>query len=346
MQSYPSPSAVAADSGGPFYSTSASQPPAGLTHTDDLPLELSRGVAPMMHAGPSGGGGMADGHDPRAPPHLNHHYGHENQPQGHLQANHAPMGQMGAPYGTPDGSVPARKRSKVSRACDECRRKKIRCDATGDEGNEQCSSCKRVGTRCQFSRVPMKRGPSKGYARDLTCARANRTRLTCAPSRYIKELADRLNTLEGVVQASEMPLQQQYMPNHESPLQRRASDDFSPPPNNEGSPRKRTYSTISGEFGTPYQQQRPPVGAWSSQEPLPRHLPHPSPGFSTPQTAPPAQNMFREPNYSPNGLHPLPQWRNAPEPPRQPSGSFDSAAQAEHGPSEHVVEWNESLADK
>ncbi|KAI5807387.1 hypothetical protein DFH27DRAFT_316879 [Peziza echinospora] len=61
----------------------------------------------------------------------------------------------------PDLPTP-RKRSKVSRACDECRRKKIRCDATSESGIEQCSSCKRVGSKCSFSRVPMKRGPSKG----------------------------------------------------------------------------------------------------------------------------------------------------------------------------------------
>ncbi|KAJ8104103.1 hypothetical protein POJ06DRAFT_243581 [Lipomyces tetrasporus] len=74
-----------------------------------------------------------------------------------------------------DPIVP-RKRSKVSRACDECRRKKIRCDATADGVPEQCSSCKRVGEKCSFSRIPMKRGPSKGY---------------------IKELEDRLNSLES-----------------------------------------------------------------------------------------------------------------------------------------------------
>jgi len=78
-----------------------------------------------------------------------------------------------------DTSDPSRKRSKVSRACDECRRKKIRCDATSENGPEACSSCKRTGARCQFSRQPMKRGPSKGY---------------------IKELADRLNSLESQIQ--------------------------------------------------------------------------------------------------------------------------------------------------
>ncbi|KAF1829799.1 hypothetical protein BDW02DRAFT_573650 [Decorospora gaudefroyi] len=78
-----------------------------------------------------------------------------------------------------DPNDPNRKRSKVSRACDECRRKKIRCDATSENGPEACSSCKRTGARCQFSRQPMKRGPSKGY---------------------IKELADRLNSLESQIQ--------------------------------------------------------------------------------------------------------------------------------------------------
>jgi hypothetical protein len=84
--------------------------------------------------------------------------------------------------GTTDST--RRKRSKVSRACDECRRKKvanksaafcsyglpdtillqIRCDATAEDGSvKTCSNCNRIGQSCSFSRVPMKRGPSKGY---------------------------------------------------------------------------------------------------------------------------------------------------------------------------------------
>lgn len=74
-----------------------------------------------------------------------------------------------------------RKRSKVSRACDECRRKKVspgiplfllivddevqvRCDSTTSDGNmvEMCSNCRRLKLTCQFERAPMKRGPSKG----------------------------------------------------------------------------------------------------------------------------------------------------------------------------------------
>lgn len=78
--------------------------------------------------------------------------------------------QMPVPVGHPlppqyamgDG-IPPRKRSKVSRACDECRRKKIKCDAQSDSGETPCSSCARSSIRCLFSRVPQKRGPSKGY---------------------------------------------------------------------------------------------------------------------------------------------------------------------------------------
>lgn len=165
MQSYPSPNTGATDGAGPFYSSSSNPQQHGLSNPDELQLaaQLSRGLAPMMNA--ASGGGLAEAQDPRGQGSVTQHQ-YEQDPQGHVahaQANHRPMDQMGGPYSAPDGSMAPRKRSKVSRACDECRRKKIRCDATGEPGDEQCSSCKRGGNRCQFSRVPMKRGPSKGY---------------------------------------------------------------------------------------------------------------------------------------------------------------------------------------
>lgn len=90
-----------------------------------------------------------------------------------------------APTGSPDtGASSAAKpkdRTKVSRACDECRRKKIRCDAVDETGSQPCSNCARTNQQCLFSRQPMKRGPSKGY---------------------IKELADRLVSLESQVNAT------------------------------------------------------------------------------------------------------------------------------------------------
>jgi hypothetical protein len=244
---------------------------------------------------------------------------------------------MAGQYGTPDGSMAPRKRSKVSRACDECRRKKIRCDATTESGEDSCTSCKRVGTTCQFSRVPMKRGPSKGYAEGIRIY----GELTDANFRYIKELADRLGQLEGAMQASEMPVPT-YL--HDSPLQRRGSEDFSPPPSQEHHPKKRTYSSVSGsEFGTPYLAHRS-VSAWPTHE-SPRHLPAPVSGFAATPLPPVTSQAFRDPIYSPNGLAPLPQWKTAPEPPHHQSAAFENAIQ-DRAPSESPLEWDDTTVDR
>ncbi|RPA96703.1 hypothetical protein L873DRAFT_1693752 [Choiromyces venosus 120613-1] len=126
------------------------------------------------------------------------------------------------------GDTAPRKRSKVSRACDECRRKKIRCDATSESGVEQCSSCKRVGSKCSFSRVPMKRGPSKGY---------------------IKELADRLNTLENSMSTGDMHSSYGSGMAGEGDQSPGPSDSTSPPPagpsSSQKQSRKRALSTSS-----------------------------------------------------------------------------------------------------
>ncbi|KAG0645944.1 putative transcriptional regulatory [Hyphodiscus hymeniophilus] len=335
MQSYPSPNTMAAEGVPPFYSQSPSQQSqsTGLTHPD---LQLiaqhsqSRTLAPSMNAGP--GGILSETQDPRG----QHQY-HQDQTQphaaaAHLQASPAQMGPVPGQYdSSPDASN--RKRSKVSRACDECRRKKIRCDATEESGDTPCTSCKRIGSRCQFSRVPMKRGPSKGqWANDRGSRRS-----------YIKELADRVQNLEGslqVQQGGEVSTQQYFQ--HDSPQQQRASEEFSPP--DDSMQRKRTYSAVSGDLGTTYQPQRPATG-WASQE-LPRHLPHPPNAFPASHSAPATTTtVFREPNYSPNGLQPSPYWRTAPEPVRRQSSSFESLPQTDHSHHERVTDWDESIVD-
>lgn len=53
-----------------------------------------------------------------------------------------------------------KKRTNASRACDQCRRKKIKCDR--NQERNICTSCQRNGERCTFERVPLKRGPTKG----------------------------------------------------------------------------------------------------------------------------------------------------------------------------------------
>ena len=65
---------------------------------------------------------------------------------------------------------PPRKRSKISRACDACRRKKIKCNAeystTLNKVTQICNNCQKNGDECTFSRTPLKRGPSKGYLKE------------------------------------------------------------------------------------------------------------------------------------------------------------------------------------
>ncbi|KAG2226650.1 hypothetical protein INT45_000997 [Circinella minor] len=51
------------------------------------------------------------------------------------------------------------KRQRVSKACDQCRRKKVKCD--GD--TPQCSNCRSVGLECKYNETNKKRGPPKGY---------------------------------------------------------------------------------------------------------------------------------------------------------------------------------------
>ncbi|KAN0064370.1 hypothetical protein ACQY0O_002566 [Thecaphora frezii] len=91
--------------------------------------------------------------------------------------------------------APQRKRLRISRACDECRRRKTRCDVIGAFPGEAahpstiaglvplmepqqeptgemlilrpCMNCQRSGITCAYSKRPLKRGPSKGYIKDL-----------------------------------------------------------------------------------------------------------------------------------------------------------------------------------
>ncbi|SCU97510.1 LAMI_0F10352g1_1 [Lachancea mirantina] len=60
-----------------------------------------------------------------------------------------------------DSRSSERRRSKVSRACDQCRSKKTRCDYSDEKAI--CTTCLRSGKQCTFERVPLKRGPIKGY---------------------------------------------------------------------------------------------------------------------------------------------------------------------------------------
>ncbi|KAI0509670.1 hypothetical protein F5B22DRAFT_308881 [Xylaria bambusicola] len=185
---------------------------------------------------------------------------------------------------TGQDNIPPRKRSKVSRACDECRRKKVKCDAASETGEEPCSNCRRSSIRCLFSRIPQKRGPSKGY---------------------IKELADRIHNIEGKL-ASEGNLDS--LSELLGGGRRGSSDIFSPSTEHEESSRKRPYSSISGaDFGTPNPSRQ---GHWSSD-------PRPIQPYQTPSNGP------KTASYSTNGLPPRPLSKPDMDTPSRTTASLD-----------------------
>lgn len=150
----------------------ASRPP----NLEELQLaaQLGHGLAgtPMMQTDPNMNVDDPNLRNMLPPPeqeHDHHHQYIQEAPTAEMVAHGLPMNVQGPlqSHFMTDG-IPPRKRSKVSRACDECRRKKIKCDATTDSGDTPCSSCARSSIRCLFSRVPQKRGPSKGYDTHLS----------------------------------------------------------------------------------------------------------------------------------------------------------------------------------
>lgn len=56
-----------------------------------------------------------------------------------------------------------RPRQKPGAACEECRRRKLRCDRR----QPQCGSCQSTGVPCHTTTVRAARGPKPGYLKDL-----------------------------------------------------------------------------------------------------------------------------------------------------------------------------------
>ncbi|KAG5921688.1 hypothetical protein E4U42_005766 [Claviceps africana] len=146
-----------------------------MSATDDASMNVDdpslRNIMPHSHPHPD----PSDQHQPS--PYVQEEATADSMVQHQMSV---PIEGSVAPQYSMGDDIPPRKRSKVSRACDQCRRKKIKCDAQSDTGESPCSSCARANTPCLFSRVPQKRGPSKGY---------------------IKELADRIHSIENKLES-------------------------------------------------------------------------------------------------------------------------------------------------
>ncbi|CAG8554502.1 11239_t:CDS:2 [Dentiscutata erythropus] len=66
------------------------------------------------------------------------------------------------------GEEESSKRRRVARACDACRRKKVRCDGVQPGSDPpSCTNCKVYKQECSYIDAPKKRGPPKGYIEAL-----------------------------------------------------------------------------------------------------------------------------------------------------------------------------------
>ncbi|TFK31644.1 fungal-specific transcription factor domain-containing protein [Crucibulum laeve] len=84
--------------------------------------------------------------------------------------SHATLAGLLGSSSTPSNERTIRRRS--SKACDQCRKSKCKCERTGP--NEPCKSCVMLGTACTFLGPSRKRGPPKGYI-DAIEARLHQT---------------------------------------------------------------------------------------------------------------------------------------------------------------------------
>lgn len=118
-------------------------------------------------------------------PHLNH------QPPPQIFGAYTPDGSPLVPQGLPDHSTPLFtndpncledsnevKRRRIARACDMCRKKKIKCD-----GRIPCTHCVNYKTECIFTHVEKKRNPPKG-------------------AKYVEGLENRLGRMESLLRLS------------------------------------------------------------------------------------------------------------------------------------------------
>ncbi|KAJ7180692.1 fungal-specific transcription factor domain-containing protein [Mycena filopes] len=65
-----------------------------------------------------------------------------------------------------DDAAAQSKRRRIQRACDTCRRKKVRCDGAQMPGN-RCSNCITYGLQCSYVETARKRGPPKRYVESI-----------------------------------------------------------------------------------------------------------------------------------------------------------------------------------
>ena len=135
--------------------------------------------------------------------------------------------------GDNDGGQPDPKRRRIARACDMCRKKKIKCDGK----MPKCSHCENYKTECHFTPMEKKRAPPKG-------------------AKYIEGLENRLGRMESLLKLSGLLAEDDGGRTDLGTLEKRLAERQSQ------GPRSRVGSPQESQ-----QQQATRAGAQNSQTP-------------------------------------------------------------------------------
>jgi len=151
---------------------------------------------------------------------------------------------LGANAGDNDGDTRDAKRRRIARACDMCRKKKIKCDGK----MPKCGHCENYKTECIFTQVEKKRAPPKG-------------------AKYIEGLENRLGRMESLLRLSGLLAEDDGGRTDLGTLEKRLAERQSK--SNDASPQSPAGSSVRGgatntqtpaNNSTPLEQQQTSPG--------------------------------------------------------------------------------------
>lgn len=172
------------------------------------------------------------------PPHLFPSYGGGGGALGGSPFNSNQPGSAAQDEERMDGDP---KRRRIARACDMCRKKKIKCDGK----MPKCSHCINYKTECIFTQVEKKRNPPKG-------------------AKYIEGLENRMRRLEGLLKMAGLADSETDLPSIERRLQQQAQNQHSQPIDSVHSATVRSSLSNAGNTRPGSLHSTPPVDSNSS----------------------------------------------------------------------------------
>ena len=99
--------------------------------------------------------------------------------------------------GSGDTTTPPRSRQKPGSACDECRRRKLRCDRE----RPRCGVCSESGVACNTTPINPPRGPKRGHLKALH-TRIGKCQTNCAHHLALPLTLDIFQTFSNIVSLS------------------------------------------------------------------------------------------------------------------------------------------------